>query len=138
MIGLVSVMKHFKKLYPIGSKEAKAGKTDDTIFKLYSRGLATSRDAYIYNFSHEACGKNACAMIDDYLGALQELSTGNQGSLKLNDIVKRHSSNVRWDLNLKNNLKRKKTVKYSSNHIWKNAVSTIRKAELLYRICTCQ
>ena len=109
----------FQKLYPMGSKDAKAGKTDDTIFKLYSRGLATSRDAYIYNFSHQACGKNARAMIDDYLGALQELSAGNQGSLKLDDIVKRHSSNVRWDLNLKNNLKRKKTVKYSTNNIWK-------------------
>ena len=109
----------FQKLYPMGSKDAKAGKTDDTIFKLYSRGLATSRDAYIYNFSHQACGKNVRAMIDDYLGALQELSAGNQGSLKLDDIVKRHSSNVRWDLNLKNNLKRKKTVKYSTNNIWK-------------------
>ena len=103
----------------MGSKDAKAEKTDDTIFKLYSRGLATSRDAYIYNFSHETCEKNARAMIDDYLGALQELSAGNQSSLKLDDIVKRHSSNVRWDLNLKNNLKRKITVKYSSNNIWK-------------------
>ena len=36
-------------------------------------------------------------MVDDYWGALQELSAGIQGSLKLDDIVKRHSSNVRWD-----------------------------------------
>ena len=41
----------FQKLYPVGSKAAKAGRTDEAIFKLYSRGLATSRDAYIYNFS---------------------------------------------------------------------------------------
>ena len=91
----------FQKLYPMGSKDSKARKTDDTIFKLYSRGLATSRDAYIYNFSHQACGKNARAMIDDYLGALQELSTGNQGSLNLDEIIEKHSSNVRWDLSFK-------------------------------------
>ena len=109
----------FQKLYPMGSKDAKAGKTDDTIFKLYSRGLATSRDAYIYNFSHEACARNARAMVDDYWGALQELSAGNQGSLELDEIVKRHSSNVRWDQALEDNLKRKKSVKYSSDNIWK-------------------
>ena len=43
----------FQKLYPMGSKDAKAGKTDDTIFKLFSSGYKTGRDAYIYNFSHE-------------------------------------------------------------------------------------
>ena len=43
----------------MGSKDAKAGKTDDTIFKLYSRGLATGRDAYVYNFSRDSCAKNA-------------------------------------------------------------------------------
>ena len=87
----------FQKLYPMGSKDAKAGKTDDTIFKLYSRGLATGRDAYIYNFSRVACARNARATMNEYLGALQELSAGNQGSLKLDEIVERHSSNVRWD-----------------------------------------
>ena len=109
----------FEKLYPIGSKEAKAGKTDNSIFKLFSNGYKTSRDAYIYNFSREACARNARAMVDDYWGALQELSAGNQGSLELDEIVERHSSNVRWDQALEDNLKRKKSVKYSSDNIWK-------------------
>ena len=72
----------FEKLYPMGSKEAKAGKTDNSIFKLFSNGYKTSRDAYIYNFSHQVCGKNARAMIDDYLGALQELSAGKSGQFE--------------------------------------------------------
>ena len=109
----------FQKLYPMGSKEAKAGKTNDSIFKLFSNGYKTSRDAYIYNFSHEACARNARAMVDDYWGALQELSAENQGSLELDEIVERHSSNVRWDQALEDNLKRKKSVKYSSDNIWK-------------------
>ena len=29
----------FQKLYPVGSKAAKAGRTDEAIFKLYSNGL---------------------------------------------------------------------------------------------------
>ena len=109
----------FQKLYPMGSKDAKAGKTDDTIFKLYSRGLATGRDAYIYNFSRVACARNARAMVDEYLGALQELSAGNQGSLKLDEIVERHSSNVRWDRELKNNLRRHRVTSFSTDNIWR-------------------
>ena len=41
----------FQKFYPMGTKDAKAGKADDAIFRLYSRGLETARDAYIYNYS---------------------------------------------------------------------------------------
>ena len=59
----------FQKLYPIGSKDAKAGKVDDAIFKLYSNGYKTSRDAFIYNFSRDACAENARKMVGDYLGA---------------------------------------------------------------------
>ena len=109
----------FQKLYPMGSKDAKAGKTDDIIFKLYSRGLATSRDAYIYNFSREACALNAKAMVNDYLGAWQELSAGNQSGMNLDEIVESHSSNVRWDRELMNNLRRQKIVKFSTDNIWR-------------------
>ena len=49
----------FQKLYPVGSKAAKAGRTDEAIFKLYSNGYKTGRDAYVYNFSRDACTKNA-------------------------------------------------------------------------------
>ena len=70
----------FQKLYPVGSKAAKAGRTDEAVFRLYSRGLATSRDAYIYNFSFNACAENARKMVGDYLGALRELDEFNNGS----------------------------------------------------------
>ena len=59
----------FQKLYPVGSKAAKAGRTDEAIFKLYSNGYKTGKDAYLYNFSRDACTKNARKMVDDYLGA---------------------------------------------------------------------
>ena len=35
----------------MGSKAAKAGQTDEAIFKLFSNGYKTSRDSYLYNFS---------------------------------------------------------------------------------------
>ena len=53
----------FQALYPLGSKVAKAGNSDRSIFQLYSRGLATSRDAYIYNFSRDACAGSSTIML---------------------------------------------------------------------------
>ena len=108
----------FQKLYPMGSKAAKAGRMDEAIFKLYSNGYKTSRDAYIYNFSRDACAGNARKMVDDYLGALQELKESRAEALDLEEIVSRHSSNVRWDRELKNNLRRQKEVSYSADNIW--------------------
>ena len=108
----------FQKLTPIGSKEAKSGRPDGSIFGLYSRGLATSRDAYIYNFSRNACAENARRRVDDYLGALRELEENDNTEITVDDIASRHSSHVRWDRELKNNLRRCKAIAYSRNNIW--------------------
>ena len=102
----------FQKLYPVGSKAAKAGETDEAVFKLYSRGLATSRDAYVYNFSFVMpAQENARRMVDDYLGALRERDKFKNGSPSdevIHEITLRHSSNVRWDrANLRTTLGRR-------------------------------
>ena len=109
----------FQKLYPMGSKTAKTGKADDAIFKLFSNGYKTSRDAYIYNFSRDACAENARKMVDDYLGAMQELKEARvqDRASHVEDITHRHSSNVRWDRELKNNLKRRKSIAYQRQNI---------------------
>ena len=108
----------FQALYPVGSKEVKAGTGERAIFQLYSRGLATSRDAYIYNFSRDACMENARKMVKDYRAALKELERmPNATQADVDDIARRHSSNTRWDLNLKNNLKGKKKVSYDRGKV---------------------
>ena len=109
----------FQKLYSMGSKDAKAGKEDEAIFKLFSNGYKTSRDAYLYNFSYKACSVNGRAVVTDYTGALQELERKKAHDLDLDEIVARHSSNVRWDRELRNNLSRRKGVVYSPTNIWK-------------------
>ena len=106
----------FQECYPVGSKGVKAGKAGEAIFKLYSRGLATSRDAYIYNFSREACAANARAVVGDYLGAMREYE--KNPALTVDEVIRRHSSNVRWDQALKDNFKRRKAVVYSPDNIW--------------------
>ena len=108
----------FHALCPLGSKAAKAGKTVDVIFRLFSNGYKTSRDAYLYNFSRDACAHNARRVVDDYLGALREWVGPNGDTASFDAIVERHSSDVRWDRELRNNLRRRRATSYSPDNIW--------------------
>ena len=108
-----------QQFYPLGSKDAKAGRADDAIFKLYSLGLATGRDPYIYNFSRETCAENAGRMAQDYLAATSELEENPE--LALDEIMRRHNSNIKWNRELEKNLKRKKKTEFEDNYIRKAA-----------------
>ena len=108
----------FQALFPVGSKDAKTGGAEETVFRLYSRGLATSRDVYLYNFSREDCAGNARGVVENYMGALRELDGNDDPEVTVDEIAGRHSSHVRWDRELRNNLRRRKAVNYSNGNIW--------------------
>ncbi|MDE0425042.1 MAG: DEAD/DEAH box helicase family protein [Candidatus Poribacteria bacterium] len=111
--------KVFQKFYPMGSMEARAGKADNAIFGLYSRGLATGKDTYIYNFSRDTCTENAERMTEGYLNALQERE--NNPIITVEEVVRRHTSGIKWDRELENNLRRRKMPRFESGYIRKVA-----------------
>ena len=51
---------------PIGDRDTKGKPNTPGVFQLYSRGLATSRDAWVYNFSAQAVEENMHRMIEFY------------------------------------------------------------------------
>ncbi len=106
----------FQTLYPLGSKAGKSGETDETVFQLFSNGYKTGRDAYIYNFSHEACAENALRMVNGYRSALA--AREQHPGYTVEDAANRHSAHVHWDPQLKNNLRRQKEAVYSRDNIW--------------------
>ena len=106
----------FQALYPLGSKAAKARKSDEAIFRLYSRGLATSRDAYIYSFSRDACAENARRMVGDYRAAIRVRE--KRPGYGVDEAAQSYAQNLRWDRELRNNLRRGRTVQYSDDNIW--------------------
>ena len=109
----------FAQFYPLGSKDAKAGVVTDTIFRLYSQGLNTARDAYIYNFSREVCAENAWRMTEDYLAALADRE--QDPKLTEDEAARLHSSNLKWDRELKNKLRRQKKTEFEENYLRKVA-----------------
>jgi predicted helicase len=58
----------FDDFIAMGSKEGKAdkNKTENIIFKNYGRGVATSRDAWAYNFNQKVLAENMQRTIDFY------------------------------------------------------------------------
>ena len=107
----------FAKFYPLGTKEAKAEKADDAIFGMYSLGLVTSRDAYIYNFSRKSCAENAKRMTHDYLEALY--SREQNPELTVEEAARRYAENIKWAGNLKDNLKQQKKTLFEVSYIRK-------------------
>ena len=107
----------FTQFYPIGSKDAKAGKADDAIFGLFSNGYKTGRDAYIYNFSRTTCAEYAQLMAEEYLNALSEFEENPK--FTVDEVTRRYATNIKWDRELKNNLKRKKKTKFDEKYIRK-------------------
>ena len=121
----------FQRLYPVGSKAAKVGRTDDAIFKLFSNGYKTGRDAYVYNFSRHSCAENARKMVDDYIGALRELKNAKDPDLSFHDVARRHSSSLHWDDKLKRQLQRLSSTRFSADHVRQVAYRPFVK-QLLY------
>ena len=58
----------FDTFIPIGTKAAKAvkGEVSGVIFKTYSAGVKTGRDAWVYNFNRNVLTENVQGMIDTY------------------------------------------------------------------------
>lgn len=107
----------FTKFYPLGTTETKAKKADNAIFQLYSLGLSTNRNAYIYNFSRNTCAEKAVLMTQDYLAAVSEFE-GNLG-LTVKEVTRRYSKNIKWDDTLQNRLKQRKKTEFKDGYIRK-------------------
>ena len=61
----------FATFQEIGNKSLKGKESTPAIFRQYSNGLKTNRDAWCYNFSREAVASNMRRMIDNYNAEVQ-------------------------------------------------------------------
>lgn len=90
----------------------KTDNADKTIFNEYSRGVQTSRDAWVYNFSRKALKDNVSRTIDFYNSQMESyrLSCGrnDKNSLNIDDFVENDPTKISWSRALKNDLGRNK------------------------------
>ncbi len=65
----------FDSFLPLVNKEVKAGKSEEAIFQLFSAGVKTQRDEWVYDFSKESLIKKVKYLIDAYMEKLLQGTT---------------------------------------------------------------
>jgi predicted helicase len=97
----------FESLLALGTKDAKASKSLDTntVFKTYSLGVSTNRDAWVYNFNSNELTRNINKIIEFYNEHVYKYSKLKEKP-KIDDFVSNDSTQISWSEGLKNYLKR--------------------------------
>ena len=93
----------FDTFVPMGSKEAKAvkGEAVDAIFKTYSNGVKTNRDAWVNNFNRDALAENMSRMIETYNTEVARWEQQGNRDADLDDFVVSDDTKIKWSRDLK-------------------------------------
>ena len=90
----------FNEFISMGDKKEKNSRT---IFKNYSRGLETGRDAWVYNSSYKSLLLNIKSTIDFYNQESQRLQVNLEKSypISVNEFLDNNSQRISWTRNLR-------------------------------------
>ena len=99
----------FANFQEIGNKSLKGKETTPAVFRQYSLGLGTNRDAWCYNFSSVEVASNMRRMIDNYN---YQVSCGTTtGSLKVNPLE------INWNRQLLRDLDNRRQHFYANESL---------------------
>ena len=109
----------FAAFSPLGSKEAKGvkGEAEDVIFKVYSRGVTTARDAWACNYSRSELSKNMSRMIDTYNEQVFRWERRENQGANVNDFVIYDDTKISWSGDLKQYLERGKMGQFAMDKV---------------------
>ena len=109
----------FDTFIPIGSKSVKAGKGDveGTLFKTYSLGVITNRDAWAYNFNRDRLAENVQRMSDTYNTEVDRWKRREDKQANLDDFVVSDDAKIKWSSTLKRKLKGGQTAEFAETKI---------------------
>ena len=97
----------FMTFQEIGNKSLKGKEATPAIFRQYSSGLKTNRDAWCYNFSREAVASNMRRMIDNYNA---EVGAGTRA-----EAINTDSTQINWNRQLIRDLTARKQHKFDES-----------------------
>ncbi len=121
----------FETLIPLASKETKAAKTagkERAIFKLFSLGVVTARDDWVFDYDPTHLDAKVNFLIDAYNSDLHRLAK-MRGSSKLDDML---TSSIKWTRAVKNDLRRGVQYEYDKSHIVEATYRPFTKASLYF------
>ena len=124
----------FETFIPIGTKEAKTAQIEvgDVIFKTYSCGVKTNRDAWTYNFDYDALTANMRRMIDTYNEQAFKWRHRTDRDANVDDFVISDDGKISWSGDLKQELKKGKTGQFAMDKIRQSPYRPFTKSHLYF------
>ena len=98
---------------PIGLEKLKGRRG---IFDIWSRGVATARDVWTWNYSSIELEKNICKTIDFYNKERNRYEE-NGGGTDVNDFVEYNETQIKWNRSLLSHCKKNKEIVFSPNYM---------------------
>ena len=97
----------FRAMLPIGSRETKANKgaNEETIFKIFSLGVSTNRDAWVYCFDEGQLADKAGQCIEAYNSEVDRWKRAGRPKA-IDSFVDSDETKIKWSEGLKNTLAR--------------------------------
>ena len=124
----------FETFIPLGTKEAKAarGEAMGVIFRIYSLGVRTNRDAWAYNFNRNALTENMSRMIDTYNEQVFKWERRADRDANVDDFVAYNDAKISWSRDLKLDLKRGRVAEYTENKVRNSLYRPFTKSNLFF------
>ncbi|MCY3723022.1 MAG: N-6 DNA methylase, partial [Candidatus Poribacteria bacterium] len=96
----------FDTFIPMGTKEAKRVKKKaiDVVFKTYSLGVSTNRDAWVCNFNHNTLTDNMNQMIETYNDQVFKWERRLDRDTEVDDFVISDDRKIKWSSTLKQHM----------------------------------
>ncbi|MDE0465965.1 MAG: N-6 DNA methylase [Candidatus Poribacteria bacterium] len=124
----------FNAFIPMGTKEAKAhkGEAVDVLFKTYSNGVKTNRDAWVYNFNRNTLAENMSRMIGNYNTGVAQWGQRTDREANLDDFVVSDETKIKWSSTLKQKLQSGQTAAFTEAKIRRSVYRPFAKYNLYF------
>ena len=109
----------FDTFIPMGTKEAKArkGEAIDVIFKTYSNGVKTNRDAWVCNFNRNTLVESMSRMIETYNAEAARWEQRTDQDANIDDFVISDETKIKWSSTLKQKLQSSQIAAFTDTKI---------------------
>ena len=124
----------FETFIPMAAQEAKAGKGEATgvIFKIYSSGVKTNRDAWAYNFSQSALTENVNSLISTYNTEVDRWKRRENWDANVDDFVDYDEAKIKWSSGLKQKLESGQLAEFANTKIRQSLYRPFTKLTLYF------
>ena len=107
-------------------------KIRNAVFDLYSRGVMSCRDSWVYNFSKDKVKQNMKRMIELYNQEMGRLKNKKLSLKNVDQFITLNEKKIKWDGNLKRNFLRAKKGQFEKKKIMLSSYRPFVKSWLYF------